>query len=174
ESRGADATELGGEGHPGRWAGCGHRGDDSAHRLFHIRGALALGGEKRRKAGGKIVGVTVEMDRHRYGFLLPCLYRRTGKGIANGTAICHWLIRNGLVANWSADIEFQLNMALSVVAIGRSTRLHKAEPAGRCPRGIPTGKFYLIYLACLSTFAGAVCVGEPGRGCGGEVARSGA
>src|SRR5262245_16350615 len=39
-------------------------GNNGARRLLHIRGALALGGEKRRKTRGEIRGFTVETDRH--------------------------------------------------------------------------------------------------------------
>src|SRR6266446_2266454 len=59
------------EGHQGLVAARRYLGNDGASGLLHVRGTLALGGEKRRKARGKILGVTVEMDRHGSRFHVP-------------------------------------------------------------------------------------------------------
>ena len=60
-----DAVEFPGELDQRAVAVAAHVGDDGAHRLLDVRGRLALGGEKRGKARGKVRGAAVEADRHR-------------------------------------------------------------------------------------------------------------
>ena len=60
-----DAVEFPGKLDQRAVAVLAHVGDDGAHRLIDVLGHLALGGEKRGKARGKVRGSAVEAYRHR-------------------------------------------------------------------------------------------------------------